>query len=130
MSFNLDGLVERTAGLHDQMILVQLREQRRNLPLAKGVVECSSICCAVMPRRAAVTRSMTSGFASRAIQLLVGGQVAQDGNGASLSINLSVHSCSSCGSGSSSVYWYWVRLTRSSTVKSCTGCMKRAMSLT
>ena len=34
---------------------------------------------------------------------------------------------SSCGSGSSRLYWYCVRLTRSSTVRSCTGCMKSVM---
>ena len=38
MSFKLAGLL-KSAGFQNDVILVQLREKRRNLPLAEGVVE-------------------------------------------------------------------------------------------
>jgi len=45
----------------------------------------------------------------------------------SLATKASLHWFSSLVSASSRVYWNWVRLTRSSTERSCTGCMKSWM---
>ena len=49
------------------------------------------------------------------------------GSARSASTNFGVHRFSSFTSGSSRLYWYCVRLTRSSTVRSCTGCRNSVM---
>ncbi len=85
-----------------------------------------SIVVGAIPRRDAVARSITRETASPPGCWSVATS-SSSGNCFRRSTNLLVQSLNSFGSGSSSVYWYCVRLTRSSTVMFCTGCMNSWM---
>jgi hypothetical protein len=82
-----------------------------------------------MPRREAVSRSNTS-LRAQTLHLLIAGHVAQFRQLLQLLQHLRRVGFSSSALGSSSVYWNCVRLTRSSTVRSCTGCMNSVMPAT
>ena len=70
-------LLELRLDLQDHVVLVQLREDGRDLALAEGVVErVVDGICGVMPSRERVSRSMTSVGFEPAV-LLVAGHVAQ-----------------------------------------------------
>ena len=69
-------LLELRIDFQDHVVLVQLREDGGDLALAEGVVERVVDVRGVMPRREAVSRSMTS-VAQQALVLLVAGDVAQ-----------------------------------------------------
>ena len=79
-----------------------------------------------MPRRYAVSRSKTS-FARRPRSCSSLATSRSSGSFCSSATICGAKLSNSSVLGSSSVYWNWVRLTRSSTVKSCTGCMNRVM---
>ena len=84
----------------------------------------------VMPRREAVSRSIHQ-LGLQALVLLVAGHVAQLRQLLAAWPETAARIDSVPPAlGSSSVYWYCVRLTRSSTVRSCTGCMNNVMPAT
>src|SRR5439155_1108063 len=79
-----------------------------------------------MPSRLAVARSMsTNTCRPPSCKSLV--TSARPRSCCNRSTRRGTHSASSCAFASSTVNWYWVRLTRSSIVRSCTGCMYSVM---
>ena len=86
----------------------------------------SSTICAVIPSRDAVSRSITNDACSPPTCMSLATS-RSSGRVCSFSRSRRAQSVSSDPSAHSRLYWNWVRLTRSSTVRSWTGCMNRVM---
>ena len=118
----LGVLLESRLGLEHHVVLIELSVDRRDLTLSQASYSVLSIICAVMPRRAAVSRSITnpacrplfcwSLFTSSKPET-VRNFASMRGPQTSRSWTLSL--CN--------VYWYCALLARPPTRKSCTGCM-------
>ena len=88
----------------------------------KALYRAASICCGVMPSRLAVSRSIASFTCSPSFDWSLATS-RSCGIALSFSSIFPTQKPNSLGSGDSMLYWNCVRLTRSSTVRSCTGCM-------
>ena len=87
----------------------------------KASYSALSMVAGVMPKRAAVGRSITMSSAwPRAFRSLV--TAANPGVAASRSTSRGTHAANRLASGFSRKNWYCARLTGESTVRSCTGC--------
>ena len=76
-------MLEIRIDFQNHVVLVQLREDGRDLPLTEGVVQRLVDACGRMPSREALSRSMTKS-ALQSLVLLVGSYVAQLGEGLEL----------------------------------------------
>ncbi|MNF75346.1 hypothetical protein D3C84_574100 [compost metagenome] len=76
------------------------------------------------PRRLAASRSIAR-YTCRPLSCRSLATSVSSGRSARASTSLPLHRLSSSASGDDMLNWYWVRLTRSSMVRSCTGCMNR-----
>ena len=87
-----------------------------------GSYSALSMVAGVMPKRAAVSRSITR-FDRQPLLLQVAGDVGQLRRvAAAASTSFGTQSLNADRFGFSSTNWYWVRLTVASIVRSCTGC--------
>ncbi|MNC37400.1 hypothetical protein D3C75_859610 [compost metagenome] len=76
----------------------------------------------LMPRRLAASRSITRNTC-RPLSCRSLATSVSSGRCCRASTSLPLHSANSSASGDDRLNWYWVRLTRSSMLRSCTGCM-------
>ena len=107
----------------DDPVLVQLRKNGRYHPLPVGVVK--GIVDGLRQDAEARSGAPVDGYVeAKSLVLLIAAHVPELGRSFSASTSFGAQLLSSFASGSSMVYWNWVRLTRASTVRSCTGCMK------
>ncbi len=86
----------------------------------KASYSASSMALTLTPRREAVSRSMLK-YTCRPRFCRSLATSISSGWSLSASVSLGVHSSSRAASGDSRLNWNWVRLTRSSMVRSCTG---------
>ncbi|MNN15867.1 hypothetical protein D3C81_1289870 [compost metagenome] len=84
------------------------------------------ICETVMPRRLAMSRSITR-YTCRPLSCRSLATSASSARCCSACTSLPLHCASRSASGDDRLNWYWVRLTRSSILRSWTGCMNRRM---
>ena len=127
LSSSHGALLERRLRLEHDAVLVQLREHGRDLPLAEGVVE--GVVEHLRRDAQARRRGPIEDHARlEALALLVARDVAQLGQASAGDRRSAAPTAPArAASGSSRLYWYCVRLTRSSTVRSWTGCMNSVM---
>ena len=71
----LELILELRLDFQYHPILVRLREDGRDLPLAKGAIRASSMACGRMPKRDAASRSMTRRLQTQV--LVVAGHVTE-----------------------------------------------------